>query len=99
MKVTLTSSSTTIITPIALISAMGVMIVVLLLVSVTFTIVLANQRQAYEDADVKLTCTTCHSMGRVVSQRRTAEEWRLVTAMHRGYYPCLLYTSPSPRDS
>ncbi len=43
--------------------------------------------QAYEDADVKQTCTTCHSMGRIVSQRRTAEEWRLVTAMHRGYYP------------
>lgn len=35
----------------ALFSAMGVMLVVLLLVSVTFTIVLANQRQAYQYAD------------------------------------------------
>jgi quinohemoprotein amine dehydrogenase len=43
--------------------------------------------QGYEDPDVKQTCTTCHSMGRIMSQRRTAEEWRLVTAMHRGYYP------------
>lgn len=36
---------------VALFSALGVGIVVLLLLSVTFTIVLANQRQAYEYAD------------------------------------------------
>ena len=33
------------------------------------------------------TCTKCHSMGRVISQRRTREEWKLLTTMHRGYYP------------
>jgi len=43
--------------------------------------------QPYEDADIQETCTTCHSLGRVLSQRRTPEEWQLVTDMHRGYYP------------
>ena len=41
----------------------------------------------YEHDATEGTCTACHSMGRVVSQRRTAEEWRLVVEMHRGYYP------------
>jgi quinohemoprotein amine dehydrogenase len=42
-----------------------------------------------DDKDKKLTeetCTACHSMGRVLSQRRTKEEWELLVAMHRGYY-------------
>lgn len=43
--------------------------------------------QPYDDADVEETCTQCHSMGRVISQRRTEEEWSLLMAMHRGYYP------------
>ncbi len=43
--------------------------------------------QPYDDADIEETCTQCHSMGRVISQRRTAEEWSLLMAMHRGYYP------------
>jgi len=33
------------------------------------------------------TCRACHSMGRVILQRRTGEEWGLLVAMHRGYYP------------
>ncbi len=37
-----------------------------------------------ETADV---CSRCHSMGRVISERRTDEEWSLLLAMHRGYYP------------
>jgi quinohemoprotein amine dehydrogenase len=32
-------------------------------------------------------CTSCHSMARVLSERRTKEEWELLLAMHRGYYP------------
>ena len=32
-------------------------------------------------------CSRCHSMGRVISERRTGEEWSLLLAMHRGYYP------------
>ena len=43
--------------------------------------------QPYDDADIQETCTQCHSMGRVISQRRTGEEWSLLMAMHRGYYP------------
>ncbi len=41
------------------------------------------------DKDKKLTeetCIACHSIGRVISQRRTKEEWELLVAMHRGYY-------------
>ena len=39
------------------------------------------------DKDTEKTCISCHSMGRVISQRRTKEEWELLIAMHRGYYP------------
>ncbi len=41
----------------------------------------------YSDKDVEGVCTKCHSMGRVVSQRRSPGEWKLLVAMHRGYYP------------
>src|SRR5262249_53069132 len=41
----------------------------------------------YTDRDTEATCTKCHSMGRIISQRRTKEEWELLIAMHRGYYP------------
>jgi quinohemoprotein amine dehydrogenase len=37
--------------------------------------------------DTATTCSHCHSMGRVILQRRTDEEWTGVIAMHRGYYP------------
>jgi quinohemoprotein amine dehydrogenase len=39
------------------------------------------------DTRTETTCRACHSMGRVITQRRTREEWGLVVAMHRGYYP------------
>jgi len=38
-------------------------------------------------ADAESTCIKCHSMGRVISQRRTKTEWDLLIAMHRGWYP------------
>src|SRR5438045_3040791 len=38
-------------------------------------------------------CTSCHTMARVLSERRTKEEWELLIAMHRGYYP-LVDTQP-----
>ena len=41
----------------------------------------------YSDKDVEGVCSKCHSMGRVVSQRRSKGEWELLIAMHRGYYP------------
>lgn len=39
------------------------------------------------DADAAGLCQACHSFGRVMSERRTSEEWGLLVAMHRGYYP------------
>lgn len=32
-------------------------------------------------------CNACHSTGRVLSQRRTRDEWELLMTMHRGWYP------------
>lgn len=39
------------------------------------------------DADTAALCQGCHSIGRVMSERRNKEEWDLLIAMHRGYYP------------
>src|SRR5436309_7327877 len=55
------------------------------------------------DKDTEETCIKCHSMGRVISQRRTKEEWELLLAMHRGYYPLVDFQAfrrggPPPRD-
>ena len=53
------------------------------------------------DEDTETTCTQCHSMGRVITQRRTTEEWGLLIAMHRGYDPlsdfqAFRYMGPAP---
>ena len=42
---------------------------------------------SYPDKDTERTCSACHSIGRPMLQRRTGEEWELLVAMHRGYYP------------
>jgi quinohemoprotein amine dehydrogenase len=39
------------------------------------------------DDDTEFTCIQCHSMGRIITQRRTEEEWDLLMATHRGLYP------------
>jgi quinohemoprotein amine dehydrogenase len=39
------------------------------------------------NTDTANVCSSCHSMGRVILQRRTEEEWNLLVAMHRGWYP------------
>jgi quinohemoprotein amine dehydrogenase len=39
------------------------------------------------DARTETTCRACHSMGRVITQRRTRAEWELLIATHRGLYP------------
>jgi quinohemoprotein amine dehydrogenase len=39
------------------------------------------------NGDAESVCTKCHSMGRVISQRRTKNEWHLLVALHRGLYP------------
>ncbi|MDZ7779768.1 MAG: quinohemoprotein amine dehydrogenase subunit alpha [Gemmatimonadota bacterium] len=38
---------------------------------------------------VRRTCTACHTLGRIATQRRTPEEWELVTETHRGLYPLI----------
>ena len=55
------------------------------------------------DKDTEETCIKCHSFGRVLLQRRTKEEWELLIAMHRGYYPLVDFQAfrrggPPPRD-
>ena len=39
------------------------------------------------DRETSIVCSSCHSIGRAMSERRTKEEWDLLLAMHRGYYP------------
>jgi len=39
------------------------------------------------DKDTADTCSSCHSIARVMAERRTKEEWELLVSMHRGYYP------------
>src|SRR5438876_3722268 len=39
------------------------------------------------DTETHDLCNKCHSMGRVISERRTKEEWAGLLTMHRYYYP------------
>jgi quinohemoprotein amine dehydrogenase len=39
------------------------------------------------DARTETTCRACHSMGRVITQRRSRGEWELLVATHRGLFP------------
>ena len=39
------------------------------------------------DTRTETTCRACHSMGRVITQRRTRGEWELLVATHRGLFP------------
>ena len=55
------------------------------------------------NADTEGVCNKCHTLGRVISQRRTREEWNLLIAMHRGWYPLVdnqafRRPGPAPRD-
>ena len=54
----------------------------------------------YDNEDTNEACVPCHSLGRVITQRRTEEEWNLLMSTHRGYYPLsertLLYSGPPP---
>jgi quinohemoprotein amine dehydrogenase len=56
------------------------------------------------DAGTERTCRACHSLGRVLLQRRTKSEWELLVATHRGYYPgsdfqAFRRMAPTPADS
>ncbi len=56
------------------------------------------------DRTTEVTCRACHSLGRVITQRRTRDEWELLIATHRGLYPDVDFQgfrrgAPPPPDS
>jgi quinohemoprotein amine dehydrogenase len=56
------------------------------------------------DTRTETTCKACHSLGRVIIQRRTRDEWDLLMATHRYYYPLVDFQAfrrggPPPPDS
>jgi len=56
------------------------------------------------DVPTERVCRACHSMGRVITQRRTRDEWELLVATHRGLYPDADFQAfrrggPPPADS
>jgi quinohemoprotein amine dehydrogenase len=59
---------------------------------------------AYSDSATERVCNACHSMGRIITERRTKEEWQLLIATHRALYPLSDFqrfrtnTPPHPMD-
>jgi quinohemoprotein amine dehydrogenase len=56
------------------------------------------------DSRTEQVCRACHSLGRVITQRRTRDEWELLVATHRGLYPDADFQAfrrggPPPPDS
>ena len=59
--------------------------------------------EAYKSAELDGMCNSCHSLGRVISQRRSKQDWHLLISMHRGWYPIIdrqtfRRMTPAPRD-
>ena len=59
--------------------------------------------EEFKAAELNGTCDACHALGRVISQRRSKEDWSLLIAMHRGWYPIIdrqtfRRMGPAPRD-
>jgi quinohemoprotein amine dehydrogenase len=54
------------------------------------------------DAETERVCSSCHSIGRVMLQRRSAQEWNLLVNMHRGWYPLVdfqVFRRQGPADT
>jgi quinohemoprotein amine dehydrogenase len=55
------------------------------------------------EESVRTACIICHSYGRIISQRRTREEWNLLINMHVGYFPVVEFQGfrrfPPPPDA
>jgi quinohemoprotein amine dehydrogenase len=55
---------------------------------------------SYANRETEQVCNACHSMGRVITQQRTRDEWKLLIATHRALYPFAdfqaFHTSPPP---
>jgi len=45
------------------------------------------QDEKVPNTGVRDSCTACHTLGRIMSWRRTREEWDLLVKMHIGYFP------------
>ncbi len=52
------------------------------------------------------TCDACHALGRILGQHRTKQDWNLLIAMHRGWYPIIdrqtfrrMSAAPTERDA
>ncbi|MBK7876829.1 MAG: quinohemoprotein amine dehydrogenase subunit alpha [Planctomycetes bacterium] len=43
--------------------------------------------EAEADKDLRSTCGECHTLGRVLSERRDADEWKLLKATHLAFFP------------
>ena len=43
--------------------------------------------EAKQDEDLRKTCAACHTLGRVMAQRRDAQEWKLLKATHIAFFP------------
>src|ERR1700690_4429156 len=43
--------------------------------------------ESFPNENVREACAACHPIGQARSWRRSKEEWNLLVAMHRGYYP------------
>ena len=59
--------------------------------------------ESYKSAELDGVCNACHSLGRVISQRRSKQDRSLLIAMHRGWYPIIdrqtfRRMGPAPRD-
>ncbi|HSB12484.1 MAG TPA: quinohemoprotein amine dehydrogenase subunit alpha [Blastocatellia bacterium] len=52
------------------------------------------------DESLRATCVLCHSLGRILSQRRSKEEWELLGNLHVGMFPVVsfqgFYRFPQP---
>ncbi|MFN0123281.1 MAG: quinohemoprotein amine dehydrogenase subunit alpha, partial [Blastocatellia bacterium] len=55
------------------------------------------------DESVRGACVICHTYGRIISQRRSREEWNLLINMHAGYFPVVEFQGfrrfPAPPDA
>ena len=61
------------------------------------------QDETVPDESVRNACVICHTYGRIISQRRSKEEWDLLVNMHAGYFPVVEFQGfrrfPPPPDA
>ena len=59
--------------------------------------------ESFKAEELNGMCDSCHALGRVLGQQRTAQDWHLLISMHRGWYPIIdrqtfRRMGPAPRD-